>query len=127
MNLKERRKTMRGYRWECGGRTVNITNVHTHVHVYGHHENHHGNRHGGGWKKRERKPRLLRFCASGGLLDQNVVSRMSSERLMAESADVIGYAADGMCKSACNMARGVGGIIDGAFQAICLIGGAILK
>lgn len=50
------------------------------------------------WHREERKPKLLRYCASCGLLDQHVVARMSHEEACLESMNVLGYAAKGLVR-----------------------------
>lgn len=87
---------------------TNVTNV-THVNVtkvkgckpFAHH----GRKHRGG--KRERPPKLWRFASSCGLLDQDVVYRMDTGELMAESAKGIGYAARGLAKDVSDIGGGL--------------------
>lgn len=67
--------------------------------------NEHGKGFGNG--RKDRPPKLSRFCASGGLLDQDVAARMSSGEMCFEAAKVTGYAARGLASSVRGMAKGV--------------------
>ncbi len=80
------------------------------------------------WPKKERRlvlpsererraPKLQRFCATGGLLDRDVVAGMSEGKLCEEAVKVIGYNARGL-------ARDVADIGGGLCRAVgCLAGG----
>lgn len=64
---------------------------------------------------RERKPKMLRYCASGGLLDSHVVSRMSRGEMCEGAVDVMRYGANGLASSAKGIAGGIGMIAEGIF------------
>lgn len=83
---------------------TNITNV-TQVTGIGGHKMH-GRKRGRCGERGERPPKLTRFCASCGLLDQDVVGRMSDDELMGESAKVVGYAAKGLADDLGSIAGG---------------------
>jgi len=81
--------------------TINITNITNITQVVaGHGHRPAGKRRGDiGERRTERPPKLLRFCGSCGVMDQDVASRMSSSELCDESVKVIGYASKGLCRS----------------------------
>lgn len=80
--------------------------------------------HGGHCLKRHgHPPKMLRYCASCGLLDQHVATRMSHGELCGEAANVIGNAAKGPSSNVGNMARSIGGIASCSFGvAKCVVG-----
>lgn len=82
---------------------TNITNVVAHPHFNGgkHHFKHCHREH----ERTEKPPKLARFCASGGLLDQDVAMRMSGGELFSGIAAVGGYAARGVVKHTGNIIR----------------------
>lgn len=136
LELKERRKTMRrrkrNRRMEIDVRDVYVTNNITNniVNVTNisastrYQEYRHAHKHG---KKRrkERPPKLFRYSASCGLLDQNVVSKMSNEELLLGSAENMGYAARGFCSSVGRAADGVCEMGDGLLKIIFAIADAL--
>jgi len=79
--------------------------------------------HGGGHKQVkkhvEHPPRLLRHCASFGLLDSHVSYGMSDAERCVEASKVIGYAARGLGRNVGNMAKSA---VD---ASICFAKGAI--
>ena len=87
------------------------------------------NEHGKGFENRRknRPPKLFRFCASGGLLDQDVAARMSRGEMMKEAGHCIGYAVKGLGTSVGNMAssiaRGTGQMATG----ICKLVGTFFR
>ena len=73
-------------------------------------------RHGHGQeqdRRNERKPKLLRYCASCGMVDQNVVAKMDRNTIGAEAVNVMAYGARGLASDARVMARGAGKIAYG--------------
>lgn len=65
----------------------------------------------GGTGLYERKPKLLRFCQSCGMLDQRKVARMSNGQLAEGAVDVIRYSSKKMCGHLEGAAKGFGGAI----------------
>ena len=51
----------------------------------------HGDRYRHGGRRSERPPKLYRFIASAGLLDQNVAARMSGGQMCDETIRAYGY------------------------------------
>lgn len=75
----------------------------------------------------ERKPKLYRFCASGGLLDQDVASGMTDRELCDGFVDVGSYAMKGIGRTAGRLADDLGrhakGFADNLVDLIgCLFG-----
>lgn len=66
---------------------------------------HHKHRH----KQSERKPELLRYCQSCGILDQHKVAHMSNGQLAEGAVDVIRYSSKKMCSHVEGAAKGFGG------------------
>lgn len=95
---------------------TNITNVVAHPHFNGgkHHFKHCHRKH----ERTEKPPKLARFCASGGLLDQDVAMRMSGGEIFSGIAAVGGYAARGVVKHAGNIIRNNRDLGDGACQIV---------
>ena len=74
---------------------------------------------------RERKPELLRFCGSCGILDQDKVMRMSDEQIVDGVFDVGRYVSrdvatnvEGICGGLSTMGHGVAGVVHGLFSAV---------
>ena len=82
---------------------TNVTDV-TNVTVF---NTRHGKPHWGKGRRHhrrgEKKPELLRFCASFGLLDRDKVYRMSDGELAKGACDLVRYGAKGFSRSASNM------------------------
>jgi len=88
---------------------TNVTNVTQIAQVSGNGWNKKRLRSGNGYcGKRERKPRLLRFCASGGLLDQDVAERMSGREMCDGFVEVGSYAAKGLGRTMGKLADDMG-------------------
>lgn len=87
---------------------TNVTQVSSHVNGYGKPRRKHGNGHGFGDGRSDRPPKLFRYCASCGLLDQDVASRMSTGKMCEESVKALAYTARGVSSSVGGMARGFG-------------------
>lgn len=64
--------------------------------------------------RREDRPRLLRFCASGGLLDRDVAYGMDEGEMMTEASKLASHGFKGMASSL----RGVGNGIIGMLRSI---------
>ena len=72
--------------------------------------------------ERERRvPKLQRFCATGGLLDRDVVAGMSEGKLCEEAVKVIGYNARGLARDVADigggLCRGLAGGLLGVLEA----------
>lgn len=93
---------------------VNVTNVTNNVtqvsHVSGCSPRKFGKRkrRHGGKGKNDRNPKLLRYCASGGLLDQDVAYGMSDKELCDGFVNVGAYAVRGFASTADAWTRDVG-------------------
>ena len=65
-------------------------------------------------------PELLRYCSSGGLLDQGKVSGMSREEMCCGAVGVIHHGAKGIASNICGVVgcftRGVAGMIGALFS-----------
>ena len=61
----------------------------------------------------ERKPELLRYCGSLGLLDGDKVARMSDDQFLDGALDVCSYAARGMGNDIHNMGQGISQMAEG--------------
>ena len=86
---------------------TNVTEVTNVMQVNGHNWERKPRRHDG-YKKRDRPPKLYRFCASGGLLDQDVVASMDTGKLASEAVKVTGYMAKKVGASAMDIGRDIG-------------------
>lgn len=73
----------------------------------------------------ERKPELLRFCGSCGILDQDKVMRMSDEEFVDGLVDVGRYASMDATRNIGTICSGLGSIGNGVVGAVrCLVGAA---
>lgn len=117
--------------------TANITNVTNvaQVHVDGEgawkpRKRKHGHKHHGHFERRERPPKLFRFCSSCGILDRDVASNMSEGMMCQEAVNVIGYSARGLADCTSTFARnashhlgeaaeGLWGVVSGIFGLFC--------
>ena len=111
--LEERRKEMRAHRnkgnWNmfCGHGQINantinmtsiaVTNVHESFRECG--KKNRSRKHRPGCR-RERYPKLMRFCASCGLLDNDLAESMSVRELCDGFVDVGAHAANGLGRTA---------------------------
>jgi hypothetical protein len=72
-------------------------------------------------EREKRPPKLQRFCATGGLLDYDVASRMSEGELCEEAVNVISHNARGLARDVsdigCGLCRAACGIVGGLFRA----------
>ena len=100
----------------------NITHVSNITYVPNASKQHRGRRH---HERIERKPELLRFYQSCGLLGQDKVMRMSDRQLVYGTAAVLGYAGrqlgcnfGGIGSGVVKMSRGVGGVVKSVFGMI---------
>ena len=104
------------YRPSYGGDTYvtnNITNV-TNIEYKAHkHRSHHN---GWGHGRKDRKPKLYRFCASGGLLDQDKVMRMSDGELIGGILEANKYAAGNLAGDVGKICKGGAGVVHGVFR-----------
>ena len=105
--------------------TVNITNVTNVTQVVqagccvGSAKRHKHERRGEGDDgRRERRPKLLRYCASGGILDRDVAESMSNGELCDGFADVGSYAAKGLKRTAYKWASDMGRHARGFFGSL---------
>ena len=115
---------------------TNVTNVTRVTHVYnaasisgyGGHLHHNKRKHayGNGGRREERGPKLLRYCASCGVLDQNVASRMSSSELCDESAKVVRHSAKHLAHDASECVGGLVGCVCGLTRAAFKLIGAFI-
>ena len=104
--------------------TINITNITniTNVSCYGRPHRHHAN-HRNANKHGQKPPKLLRYCSTCGLLDQDVVANMSSGEMCDEAINVMGYGVRGLASCAGNVTRSVGGLLKGILDvAVCCVG-----
>lgn len=114
---------------------TNITNVSAYSHGSGRHLKrlkHHDRKH----EKREEPPKLYRFCASCGLLDQDVAASLNAGELLSGGLAVARYGIRGAAKDArdiihsgrdlgnavCKMGSGLCGIV----ESVCGFIGSIL-
>ena len=67
---------------------------------------------------RERKPRLLRYCGSCGILDQDKVMRMSDDEIISGLLQVGNYVSQDVKHNVNSICRGLGGIGRRMFGAI---------
>jgi hypothetical protein len=67
--------------------------------------------------RERRPPKLQRFCASGGLLDHDVVAGMSEGELCEEAVKVIGHNARGLARDVSDIGGGL------CRAAGCVVGG----
>lgn len=93
---------------------VNITNVTNVTNVSYARPPRIQHQHAWGGSKREKPPKLLRFCASGGLLDYDVAYRMNEGEMLSEASKLAAYGFKGMASSL----RGVGNGIIGMLRSI---------
>ena len=113
-------------------KSINITNVTNITNVavfrgYGHQgksKRRHGHRE---VNRKEKPPKLFRYGASCGMLDQDVVANMSNEELCCESVKALGYSARGFGSCVCGIAREVGGVGRDACNVVGAIGGGLFK
>lgn len=76
-------------------------------------------------QERERKPELLRFCGSCGILDQDKAMRMSDEEFVDGLIDVGRYASMDATRNIGTICSGLGSIGSGVVGAVrCLVGAA---
>ena len=102
----------------------NVTNV-AYLPGYCHHGKYKRNRRNSWGRREERPPKLFRYSASCGLLDQDVVARMSNEELLLGSAENMGYVARGFGSSVGRIANDVGMIGSGLLKIFTSIGDAL--
>lgn len=86
---------------------TNVTQISTYVNGYGRTRGKRGKRMGKGDGRNDRPPKLFRYCASCGILDQDVASSMSTGRMCDESVKSLSYTAKGLSSSIGGMAKGV--------------------
>lgn len=116
MRRGKRRNRGGGDTYVYSGNTYKSVNSYTTLNMYGsqdsyayRHKQHVQDRRQNG-ERRERPPKLTRYCVSCGLMDRHLVSRMSESELMDESAKVVAYGAKGLCNGVCDVAGGVVGL-----------------
>ena len=140
---KERRKTMRGhhgsgryhgvpaYGMPYNSGTINITNVTNVTHVTSvtqvNHVGHKRCRERNKGSGLGRPPKLWRFCASCGILDNDRLHGMSNGAIMHESAKAAGYAARKLGHNLSEMGSGVCQIVEGVAKGVASIVGAVVK
>ena len=116
-----------GFQGSMNAQTINITNVTNVSQIVsaGHGgESFHGRKHKHGRGERSdgaasnRNPRLLRFCASGGLLDRDVAESMSNRELCDGFVEVGSYAVKGLGRTAKKWAGNMGHHARGLFGSL---------
>jgi len=83
---------------------TNVTNVHSHQHTPRRNRRWHN---GKGAVCRHKKPALLSFYQSCGLLDQHKVMRMSDEQFLKGTADVMRYTSHDVARNVRDIGHGV--------------------
>lgn len=99
----------------------NVTNV-AYLPGYGHSGKPKRRHDGCGRKRGDRPPKLLRYSASCGFLDGDLVSKMSNEELCCESVKTLGYAANKFGSCVCGIGHDVLGIGQELVNMTCLVG-----
>lgn len=99
---------------------TNVNNVTNVVHVQGEQRHHKQNHH------HERKPELLRFCQSCGILDQQKVMRMSNGQLAEGAVDVMRHSSRNLGRHATGVIKSFGGIFGAIARIIDRANGHIV-
>ena len=105
------------------GRVINVTNITNVTNVsyrYSPHKSRKGHKkfhkkfHGHG-----KRPKLYKYCSSCGLLDSDLISKMSSEEICSESVNVAAYAASELCSDIGDICRSGVKAVGGVFKMGC--------
>ena len=98
---------------------TNVTNVAQVVNCGGRPKWHKHKRRDEGYNgKHDRKPKLLRYCASGGIIDHDVAEDMSNGELCDGFVEVGSYAAKGLKRTASKWAGDMGHHARGFFGSL---------
>ena len=112
--MRNRKRNWHNYSY--GGDTyvtnnvMNVTNIEYKAHKRRRRHN------GWGHGRKDRKPKLYRFCASGGLLDQDKVMRMSDGEVIGGLLENHNYAARNLSRDVGDICESGAGVVRGVFR-----------